>query len=203
MNCATAASRLLASSLAPTHVTATPMDTNTTDLERAEWRLGVGFEGFSLAIDYQVDKTYALMAATGLETDHAEVYDAVSGCFDDLYAAMQPRAFHLRGQFPLGRLMAVVAAAGHVMVKNPVLLDLGCGALRAGLEHIRDEEWDAICAVAADNDGQVILEKAPQTFKARHDVFGMVRPEWQLMHRIKKALDPEGVFAPGTLPGKV
>jgi FAD/FMN-containing dehydrogenase len=47
------------------------------------------------------------------------------------------------------------------------------------------------------------LEKAPEEFKKRNDVFGTPQPEWKVMHRIKKALDPDNIFAPGCLPGKV
>ncbi|MBM3333606.1 FAD-binding oxidoreductase, partial [Candidatus Sumerlaeota bacterium] len=35
-----------------------------------------------------------------------------------------------------------------------------------------------------------------------HDVFGPPRPEWELVHKIKKALDPRRIFAPGRLPGR-
>jgi FAD/FMN-containing dehydrogenase len=51
-------------------------------------------------------------------------------------------------------------------------------------------------------DGHVLLEKAPDEFKQRNDVFGSWRPEWPLMHRVKVALDPHRVFSPGTLPGR-
>jgi FAD/FMN-containing dehydrogenase len=39
--------------------------------------------------------------------------------------------------------------------------------------------------------------------KKHNDVFGTTRPEWKIMHRIKAALDPHNIFAPGRLPGKV
>ncbi len=202
-DCSTAASRLLASTLAPTHVTATPTANACQDLTRASWDLGIGFEGFSVTIDYQVEKTYELMAAAGLEAERVEDYDVAAGCFGDIYAAMQPRAFHVKGQYPLGCLVDVMAAVGPIIPEHPVLLDLGCGTLRAGLDELSDEDWDTICAAARANEGQVILEKAPRIFKAGHDVFGPVRTEWQVMHRIKKAMDPAGVFSPGQLPGKV
>jgi FAD/FMN-containing dehydrogenase len=48
-----------------------------------------------------------------------------------------------------------------------------------------------------------MLEKAPLAFKEQNDVFGKSRPEWKIMHRIKAALDPHHIFAPGRLPGKV
>jgi hypothetical protein len=96
-----------------------------------------------------------------------------------------------------------VTAIGDVLFTPPVLLDLGCGTLRAGLDELTDTEWAATCAAAVANAGQMVLEKAPQDFKAKHDVFGPARPEWKVMHQIKKALDPNGVYAPGILPGRI
>jgi len=202
-NCSTAAAQLLASTLVPTHVTATPVNDTSPDLHKASWRLGIGFEGFSVTIDYQKKKAYELMAAAGLEAEGVEDYSAVTGCFENIYAAMLPWAFHLKAQLPLGGLRDVVVSVGHLVADNPVLLDLGCGTLRIGLKELNDQDWDAICSAAASKNGQVVLEKASQAFKTKHDVFGPVRPEWEIMHQIKKALDPEGVFSPGTLPGKV
>ncbi len=202
-NCSTAASQLLASTLAPAHITATPTGDTSHDLTQSSWRMGVGFEGFAVTIDYQVEKSRELMAAAGLEAERVDDYNAVAGCFGDRYAALQPMAFHLRGQFPLGCLPDVVASMDLVTEKNSVHLDLGCGTLRAALDDLSDPGWKAICAIAAAKNAHVLLEKAPRAFKAAHDVFGPHRPEWRVMHRIKKALDPGGVFSPGQLPGRV
>jgi FAD/FMN-containing dehydrogenase len=72
----------------------------------------------------------------------------------------------------------------------------------AGLGDLSDDNWDRMCAVALGQGGHLILEKAPVQFKKKHDVFGLSRPEWPVMHRIKAALDPQNVFAPGRLPGR-
>jgi FAD/FMN-containing dehydrogenase len=63
--------------------------------------------------------------------------------------------------------------------------------------------WSRLCDLGNQLGGHLIMEKAPVEFKNHHDVFGMARPEWKVMHRIKDALDPHHVFAPGRLPGKV
>jgi len=34
-------------------------------------------------------------------------------------------------------------------------------------------------------------------------VFGLPNAAWKIMHRIKTELDPDNLFAPGRLPGKV
>jgi FAD/FMN-containing dehydrogenase len=51
--------------------------------------------------------------------------------------------------------------------------------------------------------GHGLLMKAPDDFRKENDVFGPPRPEWKVMHRIKAAMDPDNIFAPGALPGKV
>ena len=43
----------------------------------------------------------------------------------------------------------------------------------------------------------------PDDFRQENDVFGSPRLEWKVMHRIKAAMDPDNIFAPGSLPGKV
>ena len=82
-----------------------------------------------------------------------------------------------------------------------MLVDFGCGRVTAGLSSLSDADWFRLCTLAAELGGYVILERAPYEFKARHDVFGPPRPEWQLMHRLKEALDPHSVLAPGRMPG--
>ncbi|MDX2502111.1 MAG: FAD-linked oxidase C-terminal domain-containing protein, partial [Deltaproteobacteria bacterium] len=55
----------------------------------------------------------------------------------------------------------------------------------------------------AQRDGHCLLIKAPDDFRKDNDVFGSPRTGWRVMHSIKAALDPDGIFAPGCLPGKV
>jgi len=71
-----------------------------------------------------------------------------------------------------------------------------------GLATLADDAWARIGSLAQHAMGHAILEKAAADFKRRHDVFGPPRPEWAIMHRLKAALDPHGVFAPGRLPGR-
>jgi FAD/FMN-containing dehydrogenase len=68
---------------------------------------------------------------------------------------------------------------------------------------VTDAAWAAIGQGLGELAGYAVLEKSPDEFKARNDVFGPLRPEWALMHRVKAILDPEHVFAPGRMPGRV
>jgi FAD/FMN-containing dehydrogenase len=63
--------------------------------------------------------------------------------------------------------------------------------------------WPQLCEAGNQLGGHAVMEKAPDEFKKKNDVFGVARPEWKVMHRIKAALDPQQVFSPGRLPGKI
>jgi FAD/FMN-containing dehydrogenase len=83
------------------------------------------------------------------------------------------------------------------------LVDFGCGRLLAGYSAMTDDAWQAIGKSVSVLAGHATLEKAPDEFKQRNDVYGPPRPEWKLMHRIKEILDPQRVFAAGRMPGRV
>jgi FAD/FMN-containing dehydrogenase len=80
---------------------------------------------------------------------------------------------------------------------------MGCGRILAGSDELTGGAWQKIADIATALGGHAILEAAPAEFKADHDIFGPHRSDWKLMHRIKRALDPQGLFAPGRLPGRV
>jgi len=86
---------------------------------------------------------------------------------------------------------------------SEVLLDFGCGRVLAGLEILSNADWARLCEVIDQQGGHGLLMKAPDDFRKENDVFGPPRPEWKVMHRIKAAMDPDNIFAPGALPGKV
>jgi FAD/FMN-containing dehydrogenase len=66
-----------------------------------------------------------------------------------------------------------------------------------------DGLWGRLCETGDHLGGHVVMEKATDEFKKHNDVFGIDRPEWKIMQRIKSTLDPQHVFSPGRLPGKV
>lgn len=83
------------------------------------------------------------------------------------------------------------------------LLDAANGRIYAGLETLTDDQWDRIDGLSSKCKGHGRLLKAPEAFAQTNDVFGSSRADWRLSHMIKNALDPEKVFAPGALPGRV
>jgi FAD/FMN-containing dehydrogenase len=86
--------------------------------------------------------------------------------------------------------------------KSELLVDWGCGRLTAGLADLAADAWPLWHAAAAALDATVVLEKAPDGFRQEQDVFGPPRADWELTHKIKLALDPHGILAPGRLPGR-
>ena len=83
-----------------------------------------------------------------------------------------------------------------------ILLDLGCGRIFAGLSRLSTKSWESLCNRARRVGGYLQLERAPRSFREMHNLFGPRRPEWDLSHRVKEALDPMNLFAPGRLPGR-
>jgi D-lactate dehydrogenase (cytochrome)/glycolate oxidase len=82
-------------------------------------------------------------------------------------------------------------------------LDFGNGRITLGLETLGRAEWLEIVDHADELGGHALLEKAPDEFRHQNDVFGRPRSEWGVIHRVKHVLDPNNIFSPGLLPGKV
>jgi hypothetical protein len=87
--------------------------------------------------------------------------------------------------------------------ESRLFVDYGCGRIFVGFENMPNGLWPQLCEAGSQLGGHVVMEKATAEFKTNNDVFGVHRPEWKVMHRIKAALDPQQVFSPGRLPGKV
>ena len=130
-------------------------------------------------------------------------YPVHQGAFGEIYEKLARSSFILRGDFLLNRCAGVLRTLDDNLSLSNVFLDSGCGRILAGLEELNDEQWNRICSLALENDGHLLLEKAPDDFKKCSDVFGLPNAAWKIMHKIKAELDPDNIFAPGRLPGKV
>jgi FAD/FMN-containing dehydrogenase len=111
--------------------------------------------------------------------------------------------FILRADVPLDEVAGFVKLLSSRLTDADMFVDFGCGRILTGFEVMNDEAWGQICDLGDQLGGHVMMEKAPVEFKKQNDVFGTTRPEWKIMHRIKAALDPHTIFAPGRLPGKI
>jgi D-lactate dehydrogenase (cytochrome) len=195
--CASMAIEIVQSKLSPIYVTCLP------DKAAGDWKLVVGFEGFSETVDYQLEKCAAVLNKAKLQSIENADYQLHSGRFGDVYEEIRQLPFILRADLPLNRVADVSDALDGRPVQSGMLLDFGCGRILAGLDALGNDEWMRLCELIAQFDGHCLLLKAPDDFRKKNDVFGLARKEWKVMHRIKAAMDPDGVFAPGCLPGKV
>jgi glycolate oxidase FAD binding subunit len=195
--CAATALEIVQSKLSPIYVTCLPENGS------GDWKIVVGFEGFSETVDYQLEKCGAVLAAANLKSPENSDYPVHAGRFGDVYQEMGRSPFILRADFPLNRVADFIQALDGRPVLSGVLLDFGCGRIWAGLDTLANEDWKRTCELIDQRDGHGLLMKAPDDFRRENDVFGPPRQEWKVMHRIKAAMDPDNIFAPGSLPGKV
>jgi D-lactate dehydrogenase (cytochrome) len=195
--CGSLAAQLLGSSLGAAFAAAAPDDGG----ER--WRLQVGFEGFGETVAAQLGRAQALFEKADFRSVRVEDYDVLTGPFSGLYDRIAGCPFVLRMGAPPDRAGRAAAILRQQVPVETLLVDYGCGRVLAGSKDVKDESWREIGQRLRELSGHAVLEKCPDEFKTRHDVFGPLRPEWALMHRVKGILDPKHVFAPGTMPGRV
>ncbi len=195
--CAAVAREIVQSKLSPIYVTCLPEGAS------GDWKIIVGFEGFSETVDYQMEKCEAMLEGGKLQSPEKTDYAVHAGRFRDVYEELGRRPFILRADFPLDRVADFIQALDDRSALSGVLLDFGCGRILAGLGALGTEDWLRLCELIDQREGHGMLIKAPDDFRKLNDVFGTPRPEWKVMHRIKAAMDPDNIFAPGSLPGKV
>jgi len=199
------ATDLLTSNLLPTIVVATVSDNGNgyPARDRADWRLHVGFEGFAAAVRDQASRCGDQCAAAGLQNINQHDYDVYAGNFSRHLDGIDRQAFVWRADLPQANVAAFIESNNGKLVPINLMLDLGCGRVLGGLDHVDDADWSQLARQANRYGGHVLLEKATHEFKQRHDTFGLKRSDWPIMHRVKTALDPDRIFAPGRLPGNV
>jgi FAD/FMN-containing dehydrogenase len=200
------AETLLGSNLDLTLVVARPLNGAAPESGKGEeegrWKITVGLEGFGDIVNTQAGRCTDLFAGSGLTEETAEDYPLVQGLFEDDEKALNGFAFLLRGDLPLDKVAPFVRETTPLLQADSLFVDFGCGRIRASLSDLSDETWERLCTLTGKMGGHVLLEKAEDAFKKRRDVFGPRRRAWTVMHKIKEALDPHNIFAPGRLPGR-
>ena len=163
----------------------------------------MGFEGIGQSVDSQLEGAFGMMRDTSLQPAGVQACHPITGNFSDHYKKLGQFNFLLRADVPLDRVVDFFVAVHPFLPLHYPFLDFGNGRLTLGVETLAKGEWGSIADRARELDGHALIEKAPVEFKQESDVFGRPRPEWRIMHRLKAALDPKNIFAPGCLPGKV
>jgi len=192
------ANDVITSRLEPSLVCALPSGS-----DGQRWRLLTGFEGFSETVQAQIDSLYPKMDAAGLTPAAPLPFAALDGPLADDFRRLSRHPYQLRVDLPAASLAAALKRIDPYIDRQEMLVDLGCGRILSGSDELSPEGWHKIGDAVSALGGHAVLEAAPPEFKAENDVFGPEQPAWKIMHRIKRALDPEGIFAPGRLPGNV
>ena len=203
-SCSDAAREITDSNLEPIFLAAMPsMENDDSNPGETEWKILIGFEGFSKIVTYLEKKSSAVLEKHGLVHQSQVEYEVHDGLFKDVYKRLYRSPIIIRSNLPLDRLTNFVkAATAHLKIAD-FFIDYNSGLLTVGMEKMSDEAWSRTCGLVEKNAGHLRLDKAPDEFKLRHDVFGSPTPQWEIMSRIKRGLDPHNIFSPGRLPGKV
>jgi glycolate oxidase subunit GlcD len=200
--CGAAAADLLTSQLEASFVVAVPdhpairVDGTTT------WQLIAGFEGFPETVAAQVESFGALLAKHALGVQSPWDYPAHEGVCQAFFQTLCRAPFVLRVDLAPDRVIGLLASQPELTRGAAMLIDLGCGRISASLPALADADWSGWCRVVDAQEGNLLLEQAPAAFRQQHDVFGTPRADWILTHKLKQALDPHGILAPGRLPGR-
>ena len=201
--CAALAGKVIASNLSPVFVAAILENSQDAEIDRWSWKLLIGFEGFEKIVEEQLKRAAKMLEEGGMELRNQEAYPVRDGIFGGIYTELGQSAFTLRADVPLDESAGFVTFLSSRLTDAKMFIDFGCGRILAGFEVMQADVWPQICDFGDRRGGHVLLEKAPVEFKKHNDVFGTTRPEWKIMHRIKAALDPHNIFAPGRLPGRI
>jgi hypothetical protein len=183
----------------PTFVTCVPNSETTND----NWKIVIGFEGFSPTVSYQLEKCTVILKEHGLKESVTTEYNIHKGVFGEVYEQMSKEPFILRSDLLLNKAADFIKFLNEELSISHCLLDSGNGRVYASFSILSDEQWNKICDLASRHDGHVILERAPDDFKKHNDVFGLSNPSWSVMHQIKAQLDTNNLFSVGHLPGKI
>ena len=193
-----AALELMNDNLTPAFITALP-DGN----QHGTLTLMAGFEGLSRVVEHQAEKCGQLFESAGLTLLGAEEYDLSNGCFRERFKTMANHPFTVKAAGTARSTPDVLQAVTKECKTADWLLDIGCGRVFAGLDTLDTPSWSVMNHAIRTAGGHIQLDKAPDAFKKENDIYGTSpRPEWDLMHTLKQALDPAGLFTPGGLPGR-
>jgi len=200
--CAAATGELLRSKLDPALIVAVPEGSDIRLDGDGAWRLSVGFEGFEETVDFQTRACEQLVVAAGLGGADTEAYGPRDGICGRWFDLLGQDPFLVRIDVPPNALAGLLRAEAETLREAAMLADFGCGRVSIAMSDLSTGSWSRLCHAGENAKGHALLEMAPEAFRRNHDVFGPPRDDWKLMHRIKAALDPHRIFAPGRMPGR-
>jgi len=200
-SCVKAATRLNESILQPVFTVSTPELEPANDVNEIRWMLHAGFAGFKKTVDYQLSKATALLEECGLTVQNQVDYSPHRGVFADYFINLDKQRYITKFDLPPNVLKEFVPELQKLIHLHDIWVDSGCGRVYAGMDELIPSEWENICALSKKYMGYATIEKAPENFIQKVDVFGPTRPEWALTRKLKAELDPNGVFYSGFFAG--
>ena len=134
--CAATAREIVQSKLSPIYVTSLP------DKTSGDWKIIVGFEGFSETVDYQMEKCGAVLEAAKLQSLEKADYRVHAGRFGDVYAEMGRSPFLLRAGFALDQVADFIKALDSNML-TPITL------MKAVLPSMMEKGWGRVVNITS------------------------------------------------------
>ncbi len=202
--CAAAARAVIQSDFSPIYVAAVPVGDGTADPDPGKFKIVVGFEGFSNIVDYQIEKCGALLAKSKLQALEHGDYPVLEGRFSENLRAYC--AITVLSIGPIFRWIEWLNLSGSSMAacqrQRFFWISVAAGFF-CGTDDLSDDQWMHICDLAARHDGYGLWKKLRMNL--RNEMMFLVHPgpSGRLCTGLKRALDPDNIFAPGSLPGKV
>lgn len=199
-DCFNAALKLMNANLFPAFITAGPKGDSHGPFEN-QWEVIVGFEGLAMVVEHQVDQCRNLLGESGLTPGEPLDYDLIDGCFRNDFDMLALAPYTLKAASETEKMLDVINGIKSMATPTGWFLDVGCGRVFVALDALKPEVWASITQNIISFDGHAQLEKSPESFRREKDIYGDVTgTERGVMHKIKKALDPGALFAPGRLP---
>ncbi len=192
----------------------------------SKYVLAVGFEGFSDELDWQIETlsselkklSHEQSGGLSIESRMAVSCEPLWSSLTDFADApqMASQANHSTssafGPISLVANLRKSAVVGFVDRLDParwsVQVHAGNGIVRA---HTRAEgdfqafsrELSGLRKAAIAADGNLIVNRCPLAWKPDLPIWGEPRSDWELMKKIKLALDPDGLMNPGRFVGNM
>ncbi|MBT8360173.1 MAG: FAD-binding oxidoreductase, partial [Deltaproteobacteria bacterium] len=194
-NCFKTALKVVNSNLLAALITVVPED--------GAFKLLIGFEGLEMVVDSQIERCSEVMHAHGLGESEQTEYPVVEGCLGGIFETIWKAPYVIQADVVIEKGTDFHNQMKKIAPTSHTLLDVGGGRIYAGFDSLKAEQWSQLDSLARQCQGHVRILKASEDFAKKEDMFGSYRQEWRLSHLLKKALDPQGTFSPGALPGRV
>jgi glycolate oxidase FAD binding subunit len=169
----------------------------------APWTVAIGADGPSAATSWQIERFFGLAVEAGALAVTALVDEDSAIARQALMSPRLEGAVRLAAMVLPGRLALLLETIAFLSSAAPlgVFAEATLGVVRVSWEQ-PTEAWLEVAKVVEDLGGRWVLEGCPAAWKqAGLDVWGPSGADRPLMRRLKAALDPRGLFAPGRFVG--